>query len=79
MALNDIKIKALKAESKAYKVFDGNGLYIYVTPTGSKKWRIKYRFGGKENIFSVGYYPQISLREARAKVLEIKEWKSGGR
>lgn len=78
MALNDIKIKALKAESKAYKVFDGNGLYIYVTPTGSKKWRIKYRFGGKENIFSVGYYPQISLREARAKVLEIKEMLSQG-
>lgn len=78
MALSDIKIKALKAENKAYKVFDGNGLYIYVTPTGSKKWRIKYRLSGKENIFSAGDYPQVSLREARATVLEIKEMLAQG-
>lgn len=78
MALNDIKIKNLKPESKAYKIFDGNGLYLYVTPTGSKKWRIKYRFERKENIYSVGEYPQVSLREARAKVLEIKDMLAQG-
>lgn len=78
MALTDIKIKNLKPEEKAYKVFDGNGLYIYVTPSGSKKWRIKFRYGGKENIFSAGDYPQVSLREARVKALEIKEMLSNG-
>ena len=72
MVLNDIKIKALKAKDKAYKVFDGNGLYIYVLPSGQKKWRIKYRFEKKEQTYSVGDYPQVSLREARVKVLEVK-------
>lgn len=73
MALNDTKIKALKPKSKPYKVFDGEGLFIYVTEKGLKKWRIKYYYGGKEKIYTIGEYPQVSLREARAKVLELKQ------
>lgn len=78
MALTDIKIKNFKPENKAYKVFDGNGLYIYVLPSGQKKWRIKYRFEKKEQTYSVGDYPQVSLREARVKVLEVKEMLAQG-
>ena len=73
MALSDIKIKALKpsikldgtATSKPYKVTDEKGLYLEVKPSGSKLWRFKYRFAGKEKLLSVGIYPDISLKQAR--------------
>ena len=73
MPLTDIKIKSLKPKEKPYKVFDGGGLYIYVSCAGSKTFRIKYTFNKKENIYTVGEYPQVSLRDARFRLLEIKE------
>ena len=65
MALTDRKIKALKGKAKSYKVSDFGGLYIAVTPNGSKLWRQKYRFQGKEGVLSHGPYPYVSLKEAR--------------
>lgn len=59
------KINALKPKDKPYKVADSSGLYIDVRPTGSKFWRQKYRFNGKEKLLSHGKYPEISLAEAR--------------
>jgi len=54
--LNDTYIrKHIKTTGKAYKVFDGHGLHLYVTPKGSKLWRHKYRFKGKEKLISYGY------------------------
>ena len=61
--LTDNKIKALK---KVGKESDGGGLYIQVTETGSKPWRLKYRFGGREKVLSLGVYPHITLAKARA-------------
>ncbi len=78
MSLTDIKIKSLKPKDKPYKVFDGNGLYIYVTPAGGKKWRIKYYHNGKDSIYTIGDYPSVSLRDARFRLLEIKEMLSQG-
>lgn len=72
MALSDIKIKQLKAKDKPYKVFDGRGLYIYVVPNGSKYWRVKYSIDKKENIYTIGEFPEISLHDARVKLHEIK-------
>lgn len=66
MALTDAKIRALKPKAKAYKVSDFGGLYINVTSKGSKLWRLKYRFHGKEGKLSFGPYPDVSLKEARA-------------
>jgi len=63
--LTDTKIKSLKAKSKPYKVGDANGLFIYVTPAGGKRWRQKYRFNGKEKLLTHGEYPFVSLRDAR--------------
>lgn len=67
MALSDIKIKALKpdgtATSKSYKATDEKGLYLEVKPTGSKLWRFKYRFAGKEKLLSMGIYPDVSLKK----------------
>jgi hypothetical protein len=63
--LTDTKVKALKPESKAYKVSDGAGLYLLVNPTGSKLWRLKYRIHGAEKVLSIGAYPDISIKMAR--------------
>ncbi|RLB37453.1 MAG: integrase [Deltaproteobacteria bacterium] len=73
MSLTDVRIRNLKPRDKAYKVFDGGGLYLEVTPAGGKLWRFKYRFNGKHKTLSIGKYPFISLAEARQKHLEAKK------
>jgi integrase len=50
-----------------YKLFDGGGLFLLVTPKGGKYWRYKYRLAGKEKKASLGTYPETSLAEAREK------------
>jgi integrase len=65
MPLTDTAIKKLKASDKPMKVSDERGLYLLVNPSGSKLWRWKYRFDGKEKVLPVGQYPDISLAQAR--------------
>ena len=65
--LTDTKIRTIKPSEKPKKLFDGGGLFLLVTPTGGKLWRLKYRFGGIEKLLAIGAYPQISLAEARQK------------
>ena len=67
MPLTDIKCKALQPTQKSYKVSDEKGLYLEIAPSGSKYWRLKYRFGGKEKKLAFGVYPEVSLKEARDK------------
>jgi hypothetical protein len=67
MPLTEIAIKALKPVTTARKIADDKGLYLEVMPTGSKYWRFKYRFAGKEKRLAIGVYPEISLKEAREK------------
>ncbi len=67
------KIKALEPAEKPYKVSDGMGLYLLVTPRGSKLWRMNYRYRGKQKTLSFGAYPIISLQEARNFCLEAKK------
>lgn len=71
MALSDTAIKNAKPKAKPYKKADEKGLYLLVTPTenkgGGKWWRLKYRFGGKEKLLSLGTYPEVSLQDARQK------------
>ena len=64
MPLTDRQIKNAKPADKAYKLADGGGLYLQVTPAGGKLWRLKYRVGDKEKLLSIGKYPLISLLEA---------------
>src|SRR6185312_1016484 len=52
---------------KAYILTDGNGLCLLVMPHGRKLWRLRYRFGGKQNMLSLGAFPEVSLASARAK------------
>lgn len=67
MALSDVRIKDAKPKEKFYKLSDGKSLYLLVNPNGSKLWRLKYRFAGKEKTLSFGPYPEVSLNEAREK------------
>ena len=63
--LTDSKIRQLKPNGKIQKVSDGGGLYVQVAPTGAKSWRLGYRFGGKQNTYTIGQYPAVSLADAR--------------
>ena len=54
MPLTDTALRAAKPTEKAQKLFDGNGLYLIITPTGTKSWRLKYRFQGNEKLISLG-------------------------
>lgn len=65
MPLSDAQIRGLKPKEKPFKVSDFEGLYLDVRPSGSKLWRLKYRFGGKEKLLALGAYPAVGLSEAR--------------
>jgi integrase len=67
MALTDTAIRLAKAGDTDRKLADGKGLYLLVTATGSKLWRLKYRIDGKEKKLALGAYPEVGLKEARAK------------
>lgn len=63
--LTDIQARKARPRDKDYKLADAGGLYLFVTAKGSKSWRLKYRFAGKEKRLVFGQYPEISLSEAR--------------
>ena len=70
--LTATKIKEAKPLDKDYKLFDGGGLFLLVTKSGGKHWKLKYRFNDKEKKISLGAYPSVSLAKARAKREELK-------
>ena len=72
MALTDTAIKALKPQGKTTKHSDGGGLFLMVTPQGTKAWKMAYRFNGKQKTLSFGKYPIVSLADARRKRDEAK-------
>jgi integrase len=67
MALSDTAIRTAKPTDKPYKLTDEKGLFLLVTANGSKYWRLKYRFNGKEKLLSFGTYPDIGLKDARER------------
>ena len=67
MPLTDTQVKNLKKQPMAKKYSDGGGLHLLVTPSGSKLWRLSYRYNGKQKLLSFGVYPDVSLADARAK------------
>lgn len=71
--LTDTFIRNLKSTSTVQKHSDGGGLYLFVSPTGGKLWRMGYRFSGKQKTLSFGAYPAVSLKDARQKRDEAKE------
>lgn len=73
LPLSELQIKNAKPKEKDYKLSDGAGLFLLITPTGGKLWRFKYRFGGREKLLSFGGYPHISLSDARQRRDDAKK------
>ncbi len=67
MKLTEVAVRKVKPEAKPFKMADGGEMYLEVMPNGSKYWRLKYRFAGKEKRLALGVYPDTSLADARGK------------
>jgi len=65
VALTDTEIRKSKPMEKPYRLPDGGGLFLLVTPAGGKLWRWKYRFEGAEKLMPLGKYPEVPLAQAR--------------
>lgn len=70
--LTDVKVRAVKPGEKAQKLYDEQGLYLFVSKSGAKLWRFKYQHDNKEKLLSLGAYPDLSLQQARRKRSEAK-------
>ena len=71
--LNDAIIKNAKPSDKTITLKDGGGLFLYVEPNGSKRWRFRYRFNDKPCLLSLGLYPNVTLKEARTERERLQE------
>ena len=67
MALTDTRIRTTRPKEKAFKLSDGGGMYLLITPDGRRYWRLDYRFAGKRRTLALGVYPIVSLSNARAR------------
>lgn len=78
MALSDIRIRKSQPTEKQYKLTDGEGLYLLVTPSGGKYWRYDYRFDGKRKTYAIGTYPDVPLKLARERKLDARKLVADG-
>jgi len=78
MALSDTAVRSAKHGAKPIKVFDANGLFLLIQPSGGKLWRFKYRYEGSEKKLSIGRYPDVGLKEARRRRDEAREMLANG-
>ena len=78
MPLSDPAIRAAKGGEKPCKLFDTKGLFLLVTPQGSKLWRVKYRFAHKDQLLSLGAYPEVTLKQARVGRDEVRRQVTAG-
>ncbi|CAM3239129.1 tyrosine-type recombinase/integrase [Asticcacaulis taihuensis] len=67
MALSDMAARNARPKAKPFKLYDEDGLYLFISPAGGKYWRVKYRWQSAEKTLSVGSYPEITLKEARER------------
>jgi len=78
MAFTDTEIRKAKSKDKAYRMSDGGGLYLWLTPAGGKLWRWKYRHNGEEKLMSFGKYPDVSLALARERRNDARKLLAAG-
>jgi hypothetical protein len=67
MPLTAVEIRNAQARDRDYKLADEKGLFLLVPPNGTKAWRHKYRFGGREKLASYDLFPDVGLKEARER------------
>src|ERR1700733_11567821 len=63
--LNDTKVRSARPRDRAFKLYDERGLFLLVTPTGGRLWRLKYQLHGHEKLISLGAYADVTLKRAR--------------
>ncbi|WP_454722774.1 MULTISPECIES: Arm DNA-binding domain-containing protein [Cupriavidus] len=78
MPLTDAACRNALPQAKTYRLADGGGMYLEVPPTGSKYWRLKYRFGGNEKRRAFGVYPEMSLATARKRREDARQRLAAG-
>jgi integrase len=72
MPLTDTHIRHSKPAAKPFKLTDGGGMYLLVTPDGARYWRMDYRFGRKRRTLALGVYPTVTLAGARERREEAR-------
>ena len=78
MPMTDAKVRNAKPQDKPYKITDGEGMFLLVAPSGSKYWRLKYHFAGKEKLLAMGVYPEVSLGDARERRAQARKALAAG-
>jgi integrase len=78
MPLTDAAARNAKPAAKTVRMFDRDGLYLEVSPRGGKWWRLKYRYAGKEKRVSLGVYPEVNLKKARARTIDARQLLDAG-
>jgi hypothetical protein len=78
MSLTHFALLNAQPREKSYRLFDGHGLYLQVSPSGGKWWRVKYRFRGREYCLSVGAFPDVALKTARQRCMELRAQLAAG-
>jgi hypothetical protein len=73
LKLTAIKVRQANPGKKDYKLFDGMGLFLLVKKNGSKYWRLKYRYLGKEKVLAIGVFPEVSLEAARDEMAKARQ------
>lgn len=76
--LSELQVRNAKPQKKEYKLMDGYGLFLLVTPTNGKLWRLDYRFGEKRKTLAIGAYPAITLADARQRRDDAKKLLANG-
>jgi integrase len=76
--LTETRIRSAKPRPIPYKLSDGRGLYLLVSPSGGRLWRVRYRYAGRENMMGVGTYPEVSLRAARERAEDARRQVGAG-
>jgi len=78
MPLTDLAIRRAQPTDRPVKILDSDGLYLLLSPNGSRLWRFKYRFGGREKLLSFGVYPDVPLKLARDRRDEARRLIAAG-
>jgi integrase len=79
ISLSDAKARNAKPKAKPYKISDGGGLFLLIKPSGSKYWRLRYFFAGKEKMLALGVYPDVTLANARDRRTQAQKLLAAGR
>jgi integrase len=79
MSLSDAKVRNASPRARPYKIADGEGLFLFITPPGGKYWRMRYFFAGKEKLLALGVYPEISLADARERRAQARKVLAAGK